>query len=159
MSDNFIYQDKRRVDFTVEGSKLLSKYSSQCSTSLNFSYPNPTSLHFQHAQARSHASNSYLKSAKRRWIVANNILSIMAGGQARGERRANVITAEWTGHTYGNLALEKQHLVHRSAVTLDEFWGEISLQKDLIEIFTSVRVDPDRLLYLPCRHVDVTSLG
>ena len=113
MSDNFIYQDKRRVDFTVEGSKLLSKYSSQCSKSLNFSYPNPTSLHFQHAQARSHASNSYLKSAKRRWIVANNILSIMVGGQARGERRANVITAEWSGHTYGNLALEKQHLVHR----------------------------------------------
>lgn len=158
MSENFIYQDKRRVDFTVEGSKLLSKYSSQCSTSLNFSYPNPTSLHFQHAQARSHASNSYLKSAKRRWIVANNILSIMEGGQARGGRRANVITAEWTGHPYGNLALEKQHLVHRSAVTLDEFWGEISLQKDLIEIFTSVRVDPDWLLYLPCRHVDVTSL-
>lgn len=155
MSENFIYQDKRRVDFTVEGSKLLSKYSSQCSTSLNFSYPNPTSLHFQHAQARSHASNSYLKSAKRRWIVANNILSIYYHHQ----RRANVITAEWTGHPYGNLALEKQHLVHRSAVTLDEFWGEISLQKDLIEIFTSVRVDPDRLLYLPCRHVDVTSLG
>jgi len=110
MSENFIYQDKRRVYFTVEGSKLLSKYLSQCSTSLNFSYPNPTSLHFQHAQARSHASNSYLKSAKRRWIVANNILSVMEGGQACGERRANVITAEWTGHPYGNLALEKQHL-------------------------------------------------
>ena len=46
----------------------------------------------------------------------NDILSIMAGGQARGKRRANVITAEWTWAPvgpYGNLALEKQHLVHR----------------------------------------------
>ena len=40
----------------------------------------------------------------------------MAGGQARGKRRANVITVEWTWAPvgpYGNLALEKQHLVHR----------------------------------------------
>ena len=102
-------------------------------TSLHFSFSNPNSLHFQHAQTWSHASISYLKSAKWRWIVMNNILSIMAGREECGERDNILGTcgAIRKPGTRKSTCLLVHRLVNLMSLWT-KLWGEVGLQKTLL---------------------------